>query len=160
MKNSFQIKIGNELFLNKVGILFTVIGILFGLLIFLVLFAGTYLPLEMKLIFYFELIGKNIYIAFLTSILVIILGFKMSELKIYTETTLILEENKIFFKKNGELIELPKWKINRIIKRKNYNRNTEKIRIKTNVGKEYDLKVESGILKKLKIIFPYKIRLN
>ncbi|MFC4267333.1 hypothetical protein [Polaribacter marinivivus] len=84
----------------------------------------------------------------------------MSELKTYSETILILEENKILFKKNGEIIELPKWKINRIIERKNNNENIEKIRIKTNVGKEYELITEIGVLKKLKIIFPYKIKLN
>ncbi len=161
MKNeTFRIKIGNELFLNKIGVFITIVGILVGILILIILFAGTYLPLEMKMIFYFELLSRNIYLSFFISILSVFTGFKISNLKIYKETILILEENKLAFKKKGELIELPKWKINRIIEKKNYNRSIEQIRIKTNVGKEYELKTEIGILKKLQIMFPYKIRMN
>ena len=161
MKNeTFQIRIGNELFLNKIGVFITIVGFLFGIIILVIFFAGTYLPLEMKIIFYFELLSRNIYLSFFISILSVIVGFKMSNIKRYKETILILEENKLTFKKKEELIELPKWKINRIIERKNNNRNIEQIRIKTTVGKQYELKTEVGILEKLLNMFPYKIRLN
>jgi len=160
LKKTHQIKIGNELIINKLGVLIAIIGIGFGLLFFAVLFFGTYLPLEMKFIYYVELIGRNFYIAFLTSILIVIIGIKISNLRHYTYTNMILEKDKISFSKNGELIELPKWKINKISKKKSFISNISLIKIKTVTSKEYNLKGENNIFNQLTELFPNKIKRN
>ena len=160
MKKTHQIKIGNELFINRIGVLISVLGIGIGLIFIAVLFFGTHLPLEMKLIYYVELIGRNFYISFLVSILTVIIGIKISDLRHYSSANLILEKDKISFAKNGELVELPKWKIKKISKRKSLIFDSKRIKIKTVTSKEYDFKGEENVFNELEELFPFKIKRN
>jgi hypothetical protein len=150
LEKPYTIQVGNPSVVNKLGFFLMILGVLVALAILLVLFAGTYLPLEMKSLFYFELIHKNVYLSLIISIVAVIAGYQIGEYRYYTESTLQLASDKITFSKKDQFIELPKWKIRKIIRYKKRFRKTEKIRIKTTVGKEYFLKADSDVLRNLK----------
>ena len=157
MEKSYQIQVGNSLIINKVGFLLAILGVLFALVVFLVLFAGNYLPSEIN---YFGFIGRNVYLSLVVSIAVVVFGLWLSDVRSYSESVLKLEDRKVSFRQKGELVELDKWMIQKIIKRKSTLHKSEKIRIKTTVGKEYDLKVNQAVLRNLQTLFPYKVKFN
>jgi hypothetical protein len=157
LKKQIEIRIGNELLINKIGVLLAFIGILSALFIIAVFVSGTMLPFEMKFIYFVEVIGLNWYIAMLISIMSVIIGIEISNLRIYSKTNLILHKDKIEFIKKGKLIELKKWKISKISKKKSFLLGKERIKIKTVTNKEYCFKAENILLDQLNELFPFKI---
>jgi hypothetical protein len=157
LKKTIEIQIGNELLINKLGVLIAILGTIAGLFIIAVFVSGTLLPTEMKFIYFVEVIGKNWYIAMLISIFSVIIGIEISKLRLYSKTNLTLKEGKIEFIKKGQLIELPHWKINKISKNKGFFFKQNRIKIKTTTFKEFDLKADKFLFEKLTEMFPYKI---
>jgi len=132
LNETLKIKIGKELpMINQIGAYISLFGILLFLITGVILFAGVYLPLEMKLIYFVEIIHRNIYLTFLSSILIFIIGSVLGELKNFYETDLKITDEGLEFYKDQEKIELPNRKIHKLIKRRNYLISDKKITIKT-----------------------------
>ena len=157
LKKTIEIQVGNKLLINKIGVLIAILGILSSLFIIAVFVSGTMLPIEMKFIYFLEVIGINWYIAMLISIVSVIIGIEISNLRSYSKTNLILEKDKIEFIKKGKLIELKKWKISKITEKESFLFKKKRIKIKTVTNKEFDFKAENVLLEQLTELFPFKI---
>ncbi|MFL1895105.1 hypothetical protein ACJRPK_05340 [Aquimarina sp. 2-A2] len=132
MKKKLQIEIGSELrVINGIGFLLTIIGVLIFLITGIILLVGTYLPLDVKMIYYVEVISGNFYLAFLSSSLKIIIGTKLMLLRKYELTDLELYDDRMAFNKGNDRIELLNQKIHKLLPKKNSRNGKKRLNIKT-----------------------------
>jgi hypothetical protein len=159
---SVKIKVGNDIqIVNKIGFYIFIIGILMFLLTGGILFLGKSLPFEVAIIYFIEVVSQNVYYSFLASILTIIIGFKLADLKNYIETELKIDDDKLMWVNNGETIELPKKKIYKFYWRKKPFSNNIKLTLKTIGIKKYETIIDVMNYSRLKdhlssSIFEYK----
>ena len=146
--------------INLIGSYISLLGVLLFLITGVILFAGVYLPLEMKLIYFVEIIHRNIYLTFLFSIILFIIGNILGELKNFYETDLKITDDGMEFYKDQEKIELPNRKIYKLIKRNNYLSSDKKITIKTIGLKKYEARVNDQNCKRLFELYPNQVYLK
>ncbi len=114
----------------------------------------------MTVVYLIEFFENKIYLVFLTSILMSIIGIKITKIRNYKPTELTLESDKISFSKNGELVEIPEPRLHKITEIKSYLSKINRIKIKTDTHKEYDIKGTDKILEHLTELFPNKTELK
>ncbi len=146
--------------INLIGSYISLLGVLLFLITGVILFAGVYLPLEMKLIYFVEIIHRNIYLTFFFSIILFIIGNILGELKNFYETDLKITDDGMEFYKDQEKIELPNRKIYKLIKRNNYLSSDKKITIKTIGLKKYEARVNDQNCKRLFELYPNQVYLK
>ena len=118
------------------------------------------MPNEMTVVFLIEFFKNKIHLILLTSILLLIIGIQIAQIRNYKSSELTIEIEKISFVKNGELIEIPEPRIHKITERKNRLSKLNLIKIKTDTHKEYDIKGNRKILEHLNELFPTKTELK
>ncbi len=139
MKKTLQIEIGSELkIVNGFGFFLTILGILIFVITGIVLLAGTYLPPDVKVIYFVEVISRNFYLTFISSILAVIIGTKLMLIRKYELTELELHEDRIAFNKGNERIELLNKKIHKLLPKKKSWNGKKRLNIKTIGIKVYE----------------------
>ncbi len=160
MKKTYDILIGNKIWINKIGVVFGIIGSIITALLLLLIILELSNPSEMTVIFLIEFFENKIYLVLLTSILLFIIGMQIAEIRNYKSSELTIETEKISFLKNGELIEIPEPRLHKITERKKRFSKMKLIKIKTDTHKEYDIKGDKNILEHLTELFPNKTELK
>ena len=132
MRKKLKIEIGSDLnIVNGIGFFLIIFGLLVFVVSGIVLLSGILLPLEMKVIYFVEVISKNLYLTFLSSIIVIIVGSKLVSLRKYESTDLEIYDDRIVFNKGKERIELLNEKIYKLILKKDSWNGKKRLNIKT-----------------------------
>ena len=157
MKKTFDIKIGNKIAINKIGVFFSLIAFTVLLLIIGILFSGTLLPPEMRLIYFVEVIGRNWYLGLLLVFLTLVIGNKISSLRTYSDSKLTIENNIITFSKKNEIITIPEPRLHKIKQINTLFSNSQKTEIVTDTHKVYEIKSNDRIFTCFAEIFPNKI---
>lgn len=151
-----KIKVGTRFWLSTLGVWIALIGIAFFLLFLAILYTGNGLPAEMSLIYYVEIMHKYVYYGFGLSILTILLGFWLFEIRLCTKTDLIIDGDRLEFSKNGKIINLPRQRILKLVLLNPYFLRDNKVRIKTNGLKKYIVRMENDVYNKLVDIYSDK----
>jgi len=132
LRKKLKIEIGSDLnIVNGIGFFLIIFGLLVFVVSGIVLLSGILLPLEMKVIYFVEVISKNLYLTFLSSIIVIIVGSKLVSLRKYESTDLEIYDDRIVFNKGKERIELLNEKIYKLILKKDSWNGKKRLNIKT-----------------------------
>lgn len=140
-----KIKVGNRFWLSELGLWIFVIGTSFFLLFLAILFIGSRLTLEMKIIYYVEIMHRYVYYGFGLSIATSLLGFWLSDLRIWTKTDLIIDNDRIEFEKNGKKVNLPRKRILKLIRLKSYFFTDNKVKIRTIGLKRYLVRMDNSV---------------
>ena len=146
--------------INKIGVFLFVLGSVLTILLIITIFSGILVPTEMTIVYLIEFFERGFHILLPISILMLLIGIKISSIRTYTPTDLILEMNKISFIKNGVLVEIPEPRLHKIMERKALFSKLNRIKIKTDTHKEYDIKGTGKILEHLTELFPNKTEIK
>lgn len=158
MKKTLQIEIGSELkILNGFGFFLTILGILIFVITGIVLLAGTYLLPDVKVIYFVEVISRNFYLTFISSIAAIIIGTKLMLFRKYELTDLELYDDRIAFNKGKDRIELLNEKIHKLLKKKSSWNGKKRLNIKTIGLKMYASRMNEMAYSELINLYPEKI---
>ena len=157
LKKTFEIEIENELpIINKAGFFISLIGICLLLICMVIFLIGYYLPLEIKIVYYFELINDNFYIFFITTTLLALLGIKLLKKRKYEMSKLYVFDDKIVFKISQDKIELLNSKIHKLIPVKTSLKDKRKINIKTIGLKKYMVRMSDSVYSECIGLYPEK----
>ena len=141
--NTVILKIGNDnRILNRIGFFIMLTGLLLFLITGSVLLIGWYLPLEVGIVYFIELVDKNIYLFFLISILTMLIGFKLADWKNYVKTELKIHDGNLMWINDDDEIELPIRKIYKLYWRKKMLCENIKLTIKTIGIKKYETEID------------------
>jgi len=160
LKKTYDIEIGNKVLINKIRVFLGTIGVVFTILIGFSIFSSLLMPNEMTVVYIIEFFENKIYLVLLTSILLFIIGMQIAKIRNYKSSELTLESEKISFIKNGELIVIPEPRLHKITQRKNKLSKVNRIKIKTDTHKEYDINGTEKIFEHLNELFPNKTELK
>ena len=152
-----NIEIGNEIkFTSNLGFYVMIVGILGFIITGMILYTGTYLPVEMKWIYYVEIISYKFYIAFIISALLSYVGMKITNLEKYQNSELIVDKYKLKFDLGN------KFKLARFNQISHFYQVESKkgieLRIETNKYQKYKLRMDKITFDKLKELCPIKIK--
>lgn len=153
MYQSEKIKVGTRFWLSTVGGWIGIVGILFFLLFLAILYTGNGLPAEMSLIYYAEVMHKYVYYGFGLSIMTTLIGFWLFDLRVWTKTDLIIDNDRIEFQKSGKTVDLPRQKILKLVRLKSYLIRDNKVRIRTIGLKRYLVQMDNTVYNKLVDIY-------
>lgn len=153
MYQSEKIKVGTRFWLSTVGGWIGIVGILFFLLFLAILYTGNGLPAEMSLIYYAEVMHKFVYYGFGLSIMTTLIGFWLFDLRVWTKTDLIIDNDRIEFQKSGKTVDLPRQKILKLVRLKSYLIRDNKVRIRTIGLKRYLVRMDNTVYNKLVDIY-------
>ena len=121
-----------------------------------VLYSGTYLPLEMKLIYYVEMIPMKFYLTFFISSFLTFLGVKIANFEKYQNSELTIDEYKMKFDL-GNKFKLARFnQISSIYQIK--SKKEIELRIETNKYQKYKLRMDKTTFEKLTELCPIKIK--
>jgi len=148
-----MIKVGSSFWFSKLMLVTSTLSLLVFLLSLAILYTGKGLTLEMSGIYYGEIMHNYVYYSFSISLVFCILGFKVSDMKKWTKTDLIIDGDTIQFTQNNEPVLLPRQKILKVSRLKTYFTKDIKLRIRTNGLKRYYIKVDDNIYNKLTYIY-------
>ena len=158
LKKTLQIEIGSELkTINLIGFFLTIIGILVFLITGFVLVAGTFLPPDVKVIYFVEVISRNFYLTFIFSIAAVIIGTKLMSFRKYELTDLELYDDRIVFNKGKDRIELLNEKIHKLLKRKSSWNGKKRLNIKTIGLKMYESQMNEMTYSELIDLYSEKV---
>jgi hypothetical protein len=133
-----------------------IIGILGFIITGIILYTGTYLPVEMKWIYYVEIISYKFYIAFIISVLSAYVGMKITNLEKYQSCELIVDEYKLKFDLGN------KFKLARFNQISSFyqveSKNKIELRIETNKHQKYKLRMDKATFEKVNELCPIKIK--
>ena len=159
LEEILKIKVGRELpVLNRIGTFVLFPGVVLFVLCGIVLFAGTYLPLEMKLIYFVEVVNQNVYLAFVTSIFLFIVGGKIMAFKKFYPTDLKVVDNNLIFYYGPERIQLSDKKIHKLLKTRSLFTSDKKLILKTIGLKKYEMLMSEQHYKRLIQRYPDRIQ--
>ena len=157
MTEKLNIEIGDEIkFTSKIGFYILITGILGFISTGIILYSGTYLPPEMKLIYYVEIIPLKFYLAFTISIVLSYVGVKIGSIERYQNSELIIDEYKLKFDL-GNKFKLARF--NQITRF--YQVESKKgieLRIETSKHQKYKLRMDKTTFNKLNQLCPIKIK--
>lgn len=153
MNKAYKIKVGSSFWFSKLLLVTSTLSLLVFLLSLAILYTGKGLPLEMSGIYYGEIMHNYVYYSFSISLVFCILGFKVSDMKKWTKTDLIIDGDTIQFTQNNEPVLLPRQKILKVSGLKTYFTKDIKLRIRTNGLKRYYIKVDDNTYNKLAYIY-------
>ena len=148
-----KIKVGNRFWLSQLALIIGGISFLIFLLFLAILYTGKGLPLEMSGIYYGEIMHNYVYYGFGISLAFCLIGFKASEIRKWTTTDLIIDEDRIEFTKNNKKVDLPRQRILKLVLLKSYLTKENKVRIRTNGLKRYLVKIDDNVYNKLVEIY-------
>ena len=157
LREKMNIEIGNEIkFTSNLGFYIMIVGILGFIITGIILYTGTYLPVEMKWIYYVEIISYKFYIAFIISVLSAYVGMKITNLEKYQSCELIVDEYKLKFDLGN------KFKLARFNQISSFyqveSKNKIELRIETNKYQKYKLRMDKATFEKLNELCPIKIK--
>jgi len=157
LTEKLNIEIGDEIkFTSNVGFYIMITGILGFVITGIILYSGTYLPLEMKLIYYVEIIPLKFYLAFVISALLSYVGLKIGSVEKYQNSELIIDEYKLKFDLGN------KFKLARFNQISSFYQVESKkgieLRIETNKYQKYKLRMDKTAFDKLSELCPIKIK--
>ena len=131
-----------------------IVSIIIFLITGVIFYAGTYTPLDVKIIYYFEILSKNFYVTFISSILILGVSIKLMLLNKYQLTELEIFDDRIAFNKQSEKIELMNDKIHKLYWRNKLFGNKIQLTIKTIGLKKYRVRIDIMNYSRLKKYIP------
>ena len=149
------IKIGNDIrILKRIGLFIMLNGLLLFLITGIVLLIGYHMPVEISIVYYIEIINKNIFLLFCISILTMIIGLKLADWKNYVKTELKISDGNLMWINDGDEIELPIKKIYKLYWRKKILSKEIKLTIKTIGITKYETEIDIMNYSRLKNYLP------
>ncbi|WP_028890792.1 hypothetical protein [Tenacibaculum sp. 47A_GOM-205m] len=133
-----------------------IIGTLGFIITGILLYSGTYLPFEMKLIYYTEIIPLKFYLAFIISTLLLYVGLKIGNLEKYQNSELIIDEYKLKFDLGNE-IKLARFNQISSFYQVESKKGIE-LRIETNKFQKFKLQMDKTTFDKLNEYCPIQIK--
>ena len=104
MNKKFDVKLATtQKITSNIGFIILALGLIIFLLIGFTLYLGSPLPLEMKIIYFFEILPNNIYLFFLISIFTVYLGYRLMMIKSYNHGILEVDKYKLKFIVKGKV---------------------------------------------------------
>ena len=122
----------------------------------IILYAGKNLPLEMKLIYYVQIISKNFYLTFLGSFLLSVLGYKIMTIEKYEPSTLTIDNFKMKFDLGEKVIVVRTNRITDFYQLK--SKEQIKLRIETSTFRTVNLRMDKENFESLLNISQLKIK--
>lgn len=152
-----SLEIGNRIkWINSLGLVLFGIGLLTLILTGLVIYSGTLLPLEIKVLYFFEVLSKNFYLTFLVSILISFIGYKIMTLEKYVQTELNINDKDISFVADKRKVTIRFSRITEFYEKKS---NEQKLlTIKSNRGELYNFKLTQAEFENLINNYPNEIK--
>jgi len=158
---NYKIKLGKTIWVRFIGYFLVFIGLLSFLLFLILWISGNKLPNEMFFVYYAFIVGNTMWSSGLISIILITLGIKISEIRIYKNAQLNFDNNGgLKIMSENEQIQLKKWQIGQIKIRKKWLSKLLNFHIKTTIKKEYKIKADRSLLEKLNEEYKYKLNMK
>lgn len=152
-KTRKKVEVGTRFWLSNFGAFMLIVGFVFLLVFIFILSTGKNLPLEIKIIYYFEVMHDNVYRGFWISLFVMLLGAFMAERRIWSKTDLRIEGDSLEFQKKDKIISIPRQRILKLVLLKSYFTSDNKVRIRTNGLKKYILRMDDDVYNTLVDIY-------
>lgn len=158
MKETFEIEFAKKKSINKIGKSVLSFGFFLFLVFLLFVWPAKYLPSEIAAIYLIEVVNRNVYYVFATSMVVILLGDWLNGMRNYEKAELEIQPNQIILFSKTKKIELEYDDIKKFHGVMNIIHNFKRpnFKIITNNNEKYEIRAHQDVFNGLTDSFPDK----
>ena len=154
-KIPLEIGIGIK-WINLIGLILFGIGILTLIGTGLVMYSGMFLPLEIKVLYFFEVLSKNFYLTFLISIIISFIGFKIMTMEKFVRTELNINDKDLSFYTDKRNVTIRFNRITEFTEKK--SKKKKFLILKSNRGELFNFRLTQSEFENLMNSYPNEIK--